>query len=188
MRTILVFILITTFCLAAQAADYVNGYIVLANNDTVKCKFKVGGLVLSRGFTRLAITTEQGEEQVYHGKDKKVLGYGFVEKGRKYDFIYVDVKPKVESGFYQRIVDGAKYKLYVHVISTSTYPGIASGSPQYVLFNTSGEYKKFETCIACPWKKHLRELLKDDAKALEVLETTSRLDIPKFVVEINKAW
>ena len=186
MRRLLIFILCLIFTSTAQAAEYLDGYIVLANKDTVKCKFKAGGFIRSTSFNRIVIITEQGEEQVFRAHDKKILGYGFVERGRRYDFLFVDVKPKAESGFYQRIVDGDKYKLYAHVLSSQGYPGISTAQPQYVLFNTAGAFEKFETCVLCPWKKQLRQLLKDDANALEILENTSRLEIPNFVVAINK--
>lgn len=186
MRKLLVFILFLSFTATGRAADFLDGYIVLANRDTVKCKFKVGGLIHSTSFTRIAIVTEGGEEQVYRARDKEVLGYGFVEKGRRYDFLFVDVKPKSESGFYQRIVDGDKYQLYVHLVSSQGYPGVSTAQPQYVLFNAAGAFEKFETCVLCPWKKQLRELLREDPKALEHLENTSRLEIPSFVRIINK--
>lgn len=123
---------------------------------------------------------------VFKGPDKKILGYGFVERGKRYDFLYIELKPKSESGFYQRVVDGDRYKLYVHETSVQTYPGVSTAMPQYVLFNPAGAFQKFETCLACPWRKQLRELLKDDSNALQHLEKTSRLEITNFVLVINR--
>jgi hypothetical protein len=58
---------------------------------------------------------------------------------------------------------------------------------QYVLFNAAGEWVKFETCVLCPWKKGMREVFKDDAKALEALANASYpINVPKFVAEVNK--
>ena len=185
MRKLLTILIILSCSLISRAAEYLDGYVVMANSDTVKCKFKVKGFLNSVSFYRITITTEEGKEQSFRAQDKKILGYGFTEKGKRYDYIYVDLKPKSESGFYQRIINGDKYKLYVHMTSTSTYPGISTAMPQYVLFNPAGQFEKFETCVLCPWKKQLRELLKEDAKALEALETTSRLEIESFVLKIN---
>lgn len=187
MKSLLVFMVGVSCTLTSYATEFIEGYIVFPNNDTVKCKFKIGGFISATNFfNKLTVVTSEGEEKVYFAKDKELLAYGVVEKGRRYDYLFVETKVKSEKGFYQRIVDGRKYKLYSHLISSSSYPGINSSSLQYVLFNTKGEFEKFETCLACPWKKQLRSLLKDDTKALEILETASRLNIPKFVIEINK--
>jgi hypothetical protein len=97
------------------------------------------------------------------------------------------MKQRSESGFYQQLVNGPKYRLYTHVLTSSTYPGVTMEHPQYVAFNAAGDVVKFETCLACPWKKQLRNLLKDDTKALELLESgVDRKKIAEFVVEINK--
>ncbi|GEO10710.1 hypothetical protein [Segetibacter aerophilus] len=173
--------------MAAKAADPIPGYIVLVNNDTVKCKFKTGGFILaSNFFNKLTVINDQGEEQVYHASDKKLVAFGLTQNGRKYDYLYMDVKPKTDNGFYLRIVKGGKYQLYSHQVASSS--GMFSSlSPIYVLYNPSGEFVKFEPCVLCPWKKHLRELLKDDQKALdEINNIPFPPNIPKFVVEINK--
>lgn len=184
-RIIMLYILVLGFSARGYAADFLDGYIVMANKDTVQCRFKSGGFFRSISFKRIEVTTAEGEKQVYRADDKKILGFGVVERGIRYDFIYVELKPRSESGFYQRIVDGGKYKLYVHTVVSQGYPGVSTAQPQYVLFNPAGEFRKFETCVLCSWKKQLRELLKDDEKALALLETASRLEIPKFVLAIN---
>jgi hypothetical protein len=64
---------------------------------------------------------------------------------------------------------------------------VGSISPVYVLVTPAGDYVRFDPCVMCPWKKQLRTLLKDDANALELLETSAKAkDIPGFVLEINK--
>ena len=188
MKRLLLLVALFTLSASSKAADYLPGYIVLENNDTVQCKFKLGGFILATNFfNKLTVVNEQGEEQVYKAADKKVLAYGFVDGGRRFDYLYVDVKSKTESGFYQRIINGQHYKLYRHFVSAGGYGGISSASPIYVLFNPAGEYVRFDPCVVCPWKKQLRELMKDDPKALDVLENKAkRLDIPGFVFELNK--
>jgi hypothetical protein len=187
MKNLLIIIFLANFSIAGRAAEFLDGYIVLANNDTIECKFKIGGFVSATNFfNKLTIVTRQGEEQVYHARDKKVLAYSVLEKGRIYTYRFVETKVKSETGFYQRVVNGGKYKLYLHLVGTYGSPGINVAQPNYVLFSPSGEYEKFDPCILCPWKKQLRQLLRDDQKALEILENASRLDIPKFVLEIDK--
>jgi hypothetical protein len=181
------YILLLSFIGYSAHAELLDAYIVLPNNDTVKCKLKVtNSLILSTNFfDKLTIVTEDGSEKIYHARDKELLAYGFIEKGRQYHYLYVDVKPKIESGFYQRIVNG-KYRLYSHLVGSYGYGTFGSSSYQYVLFNPAGEFVKFEVTPLRPWKKQLRELLKDDENALQKIgDIKNPAGIPKFVLEIN---
>ena len=178
MKFVIQLIIITTFSITAQAAELLPGYVVMANNDTVICKIK-GGRFLNVPFNGVTIINEQGEEQSYTRKDKKIIAFSFVENRVLYDYKFVDVADKSESGFYQRIVNGARYKLYMRPAT------VYGGNPTYVLFNPSGEFTYFEPCVVCPWKKQLRELLKDDPKALALVDNAPRVNIPKFVQDIN---
>ena len=179
MKRFLLFIVITTFSIAARAAEPLPGYVVMANNDTVNCKIK-SGRFLNNPYYFITIINEQGEEQIIKAKDKKVLAFGFVEKLRKFDYLFVDADNKSDIGFYQQIFNGSKYKLYGRPAE------VYGGNPTYVLFNVAGKFVKFEPCILCPWKRQLRELLKDDPKALELVEDAPRVNIPKFVMDIDK--
>jgi hypothetical protein len=38
MRALLMFLVVTTFSTAAGAAEWLSGYVVMPNNDTIKCK------------------------------------------------------------------------------------------------------------------------------------------------------
>jgi hypothetical protein len=179
MKQILLAIIITIYSIAASASEPLNGYVVMANNDTIYCKIKSGRFI-SNPFNGITIINEQGENESLPSKEKKIIAFGFVEKLRSYHYFFVDVGNKLESGFYQLIVNGPRYKLYSR--PTTVY----GGNPTYVLFNQNKEFTKFEACVLCPWKKQLRELLQDDPKAIEQIENASRVDIPKFVIQINK--
>lgn len=179
MKRLLLVIFITTFSLAARAVDLLDGYIVMANNDTLKCKIK-GGRFLNVPFSGVTIVNEKGEEQAFRAKEQAIIAFGFVERFSRYDYMFVNTGDKTETGFYQRLVNGAKYKLYSR--PTTVY----GGNPTYVLFNPSGAFTLFEPCVVCPWKKRLREFLKDDPKALELVEDAPRVNIPKFVIDLNK--
>jgi hypothetical protein len=182
------YILLFSFIsISARAAEMLDAYIVLPNNDTVKCKLKItNSLVLATNFfNKLTVVMDDGTEEVYHARDKKLLAYGYIVKGRQYHYLYVDVKPKIESGFYLRMVNG-KYRLYSHLVGSIGYAGFGSASYQYVLFNPAGEFVKFEVTPLRPWKKQLRELLKDDSNALEKIgDIKNSAGIPKFVLDIN---
>lgn len=181
MKRILLLLIISVFLMAAsaRAVELHDGYIVKEFNDTVKCKVK-GGRFLSSPFYGITIVDEQGKEQFLRALDKKITAFGFVKNFTVYHFLFVKVGDRLENGFYQLIVNGPRYKLY------SRPKIVADGIPAYLLFNPSGEFKTFEPCILCPWKKQLRELLRDDANALEQVENAPRVNIPKFVMDINK--
>lgn len=179
MKQIILVIIITISSIAANAAEPLNGYIVMINNDTIQCKIK-SGRFLNNPFFGITIINEQGEDESLNSRNKKIIAFGFTEKLRNFHYKFVDVGDKLETGFYQLIVDGLHYKLYGR--PTTVY----GGNPTYVLFNQNNDFTKFEPCVVCPWKKQLRELLKNDPKALEHVENASRVDIPKFVIEINK--
>lgn len=178
MKQFLLLIISTTFTIAAMAAEPVPGYIVLANNDTIRCQIKAGRF-LTVPFRGITIINEQGKDEFLPSKDKKIIAFGFVEFFRRYDYLFVDVGDKLESGFYQ-LLNAGKYKLYGRPAT------VYGGNPIYVLYNPAGEFLKFEPCVVCPWKKQLRALLKDDTKAVAAVEDASRVNIPKFVVEINR--
>jgi hypothetical protein len=179
MKRLLPVILIATFSIAAHAAEPLNGYIVMANHDTIQCKIK-GVRFLLNPFHGITVINEQGESQALPSRDKKIIAFGFVENLRRYDFMFIEVGDKLESGFYQLNVNGPKYKLY-HKPTT-----VYGGNPTYVLFTPSGDFAKFEPCVLCPWKKQLRALLKDDPKALAAVENAPRVNMPQFVIDINK--
>jgi hypothetical protein len=179
-KHLLLAFLITTFSAAAGAADLLPGYVVMANHDTVHCKIK-GGKFLSNPFYRVTIVSETGEEETLPSQTKKIIAFGFVEKLRSFHYLFVDVGDKLESGFYQLVVDGLKYQLYGRPAT------LYGGNPTYVLFNPKRDFKKFEPCVLCPWKKQLRELFKDDPAALQHLENASRVDIPSLVIDLNKS-
>jgi hypothetical protein len=187
MHKILLLVTVMVICTSGKAAEFLDGYVILASKDTVKCQFRTSTLRKFSPFYEIRVVMEGGEEQAFRAKDKKILGYGFRDLGIAYDFWYIEMKQKSESGFYQQLINGPKYRLYSHMLSSSTYPGISMNHAQYVLFNAAGEWVKFETCVLCPWKKGMREVFKDDAKALEALANASYpINVPKFVAEVNK--
>ncbi len=179
MKQLIQFIIITTFAISAGATEPLPGYIVTEDKDTIQCKIK-GGRFLNTPFYGITVINEQGEDERLPSKTRKIIAFGFIEKMKSYHYIYVDVKDKLENGFYQRIVSGLKYQLYIRPKT------VADGLPTYVLFNQNQEFTKFEPCVLCPWRKQLRELLKDDAKALEHVDKASRVNFSQFVLDINK--
>lgn len=182
MKTLLIVMMGMTFSIASQAAsppEPLVGYVVMANNDTVKCKIKTGRF-LENPFTGIKIINEQGEEHNIRPKDKQVIAFGFFEKFRWYHFLLIEAGDRSEHGYYQRLVYG-NYKLYCHPVK------VQYQLSQYVLFNPAGQFIKFETAILTPWKRLVKELLKDDAKALEAAEQlTNNTNIPLFVRALNK--
>lgn len=62
MKTVILFLLLTAYSNFSGAADYLDGYVVMANKDTVKCKFKIKGRTNSISFNRIVVTTLEGEE------------------------------------------------------------------------------------------------------------------------------
>lgn len=172
------------FC-NARAADLVNGYIIKANGDTVKCKIKLGGVPRATGGDQVTVVNQDGESIRYKAKEGEVIGYGVYLAGRSADFRYFELKPKAESNFYQLLYNGSKYKLY-YIIETADMGTVVTSSPKYVFVNEKGAFNFFGTCTICGWRKRLGELLQDDAAALVELEKISAKDIPDFVGRIDK--
>ena len=168
------FILITFFSIPSHSNEFMDGYIVMANNDTVRCKIRAGD------FLGVRIINQQGEKEYIGAKDQKIIAFGFIDKGKRYEFQYLDPGKKHEDGFYQRLVKGTKYKLY------GRPPQVQGDLPTYVLFNSLGEFEKFQQCFICPWKMQLRDLLKDDQKAIETIEKMPPLTMTIFTNLINK--
>ncbi len=62
MKHITLVIIVTIFSIAASAAEPLNGYIVMANNDTIQCKIK-NGRFLNNPFHGITIINEHGEDE-----------------------------------------------------------------------------------------------------------------------------
>lgn len=174
MKHLLLLIFIVTISAAARSADLYDGYVVMTNNDTVKCKVKSGD------FSGVTVINEQGEKEVYRIKDEKIIAFGYFKEGRRYDYFFLNLGSNNDKGFYQRTVNGPKYVFY------GRPPQVQGGSFTYVLYKQSGEYLKFDACSAfCPWKKKLREFLSDDENAGKAIDMASPSSLSLYVAHLN---
>ena len=178
----MLFFTITSYSLMALAAKPLDGYVVMANNDTIQCKIR-DGRFLNNPFGGITIINEEGEELSFRAKDKKIIAFGFIENFKRYHYKFIEAGEKNDQGFYQLLVNGPKYKLYSRV-------GLVQGEGiTYVLFNPSGEFVKFQPSLLNPWKKQLRDLLKDDPHALKAVEEAKlSTNMSLFVMDLNKEY
>lgn len=175
MKRLMLIILIITFSIAGRSAELLDGYIVLVNNDTIRCKIK------SVDFHGVTVINEKGEKEVYRIKDEKIVAYGYVEKGRQRDYYFHKIGVNYFNGFYQRLINRPRYKLYGRA------PEVSGGNPTYILFKQSGESLNFDACVAfCPWKKKLREFLKDEPKADEAIDKANPYTLPLYLAGLNR--
>lgn len=174
------------FCFTknGEAQELRDGYVVLAKKDTLACKIVFGG-PKGTDKTRVSTMKPDGEEKIYKTKDKQVLAYGFYQMGVPFDYLFVDLGQKVETGFFRLIENGNPYKLYVQN-NNETVHGVTTTTPYYVLFNDSGASIDFLVSGVSGWKKKLEGFLKDDPEAIEKLESVNRQDVLKFIKSLNE--
>lgn len=174
MKYLTLLISVMIFSIAARSAD-LNGYIVMANNDTVKCKIR------AFDFNGVTVIHEQGNKEVYRSKDEKIIAYGYFEKGKWVNYSFLNVGSNSDKGFYQRLVNGPKYRLFGRA------PEVQGGNFTYLLFKPSGELLKFDACSGfCPWRKKLREFLSDDSKAEEAIDKATPYTLPLYIGHLNR--
>ena len=106
MKSILLVVLGFCFSFTTKSNDFADGYIVLAGQDTVSCKIKIGGKRPVTNYTTVVIMTTDGDEKVYKAKDKLVLAYGFQSMGVRFDYRFAEIQKTYESGFFRLIDDG----------------------------------------------------------------------------------
>lgn len=167
-----------------EAQELKNGYIVLAKSDTIVCKIVFHG---PNGTDKTQVSTiaADGQEKIYKTKDKQVLSYGFDQMGVPFDYLFVDLGRKVETGFFRLIENGNPYKLYVQN-TKETVNGVTTTTPYYVLFNARGESIDFFVSGVSLWRKKLGVFLKNDPKAIESLKSVNRHDVLKFIKSLNE--
>jgi hypothetical protein len=78
-----------SFSASGYAAEALEGYVIMSTGDTVQCKFDRKSLKKFSPFYEVRVVMDNGEEQTFLAREKKILGYGFTELGIKYDFWYI---------------------------------------------------------------------------------------------------
>jgi hypothetical protein len=186
MKQFAVFFIALIFCFSnfGKAQELRNGYVVLTKDDTVACKIVFGG-PNGTNKTQVSTITADGKDKIYKTKDKQVLAYGFDQMGVPFDYLFVDLGRKVETGFFRLIENGNPYKLYVQN-NSETVNGVTTTTPYYVLFNGRGGSLDFLVSGVSGWKNKLEVFLKDDPKAKENLKSVNRQEIVKFIKSLNE--
>jgi len=186
MKQVAVFFIALIFCFSqnGEAQELKNGYVVLSKSDTIACKIVFGG-PNGTDKTQISTITADGKEKIYKTKDKKVLAYGFDQMGVPFDYLFVDLGRKVETGFFRLIENGNPYKLYIQN-NSETVNGVTTTTPYYVLFNARGDSIDFLVSGVSGWKKKLEEFLNDDPEAIENLKSVNRQDVLKFIKSLNE--
>lgn len=167
----------------AIANGPVDGYLITATNDTVRCKIHVSGLQL---FDEVHLVDTLGKEIAFYPDQQSIRGFGFVYKKNRYDYVPM----ADETGHRQfmiRIVKGERLNLYYHFDIVESYAGTGRYET-YLLEDTHGHLLTVGYNTLGSYKNKIREFLNGD-KALRSLFNNTVFtfsDIPKFVRAANK--
>jgi hypothetical protein len=166
------------------AKDLVDGYILLSNNDTVKCKIKVPRDLAM--FDKVSIKDSLGKEQTYKAKSIDINGFGFFYKDKKYDYTLI-LDDRAGAQFLMRELAGPRFNLYYRYDYSSAGPGASYRSDTYVLEDTAKRTVRVTGGVFSSYKKKIKVFLKDDPSMLELFDNavSGITDIEKFVKEAN---
>lgn len=185
MRSLLITIIFIGIGVAAQASNLVNGYIILPAGDTLRGQLKFGGLWAATNTIRVTFVDNAGIPKRYRAKKGEVVGYGFESLGASKDYLFFDVKPKSDSRFYERIIEGSRYTLFAVAINGVKGP-VVHILTLYRLEKFNGEYLYFGNCRFCSWRKKLATFLADDPEALGALERVKLFNLHQYLISISK--
>jgi hypothetical protein len=166
------------------AKDWVDGYTLLPNDDTVKCKIKVPkDLDL---FDKVSVQDSLGMEQTYKSKNKEINGFGFFYKDQKYDYALI-VDDRGGAQFLMRKLAGTRFNLYYRYDYMSFGSGASYRSDTYMLQDTAKRSVTVTGNAFSSYKKKIKAFLKDDPAMLDLFEKTVSgiTDIEKFVKQAN---
>jgi hypothetical protein len=166
------------------AKDLVDGYILMSNNDTIKCKIKVPkDLAL---FDKVSIQDSLGKEQTYKAKNIDINGFGFFYQGQKYDYTLI-IDDRRGAQFLMRKLAGTRFNLYYRYDYVSFASGASYRSDTYMLEDTAKRSVTVTGNAFSSYKKKIKAFLKDDPAMLDLFEKTVSgiTDIEQFVKQAN---
>ncbi len=184
MRNITILIALILIGSNLLAKDLIDGYILMPNNDTIKCKIKVPkDLDL---FDKVSIQDSLGKEQTYKAKNKEINGFGFFYKDQKHDYTLI-VDDHGGAQFLMRKLAGTRFILYYRYDYMSFGSGASYRSDTYRLEDTAKRTVTVTGGIFSSYKKKIKTFLKDDPAMLDLFEKTVSgiTDIEKFVKQAN---
>lgn len=165
------------------ANETVDGYVVMANKDTIRATIKITGKLPVTDYYTLVLI-ENGVEKQHFAKDRKILAYGFDFGQISYSYRFFDIKKGYGSGFFRLIEDGQNFQLFEGKVKSATSASAVSNS-HYVLVKSSGESQNFTTSLFSKWKNTLKEFIGDNPEAKQALNDVKRTEVPNFVRLLN---
>ncbi|UJP63791.1 hypothetical protein [Mongoliitalea daihaiensis] len=178
-------LLICTLCsFSLHANELVNGYIVMANQDTIQTSIKIAGRAPITNSQILVTVDDARGEQLFQAADKQVLGYGFKLNQVSYSFRFFDIQRSFGSAFFRLIENGDNFLLYENKVKGIDRTAEVPNS-HYVLMKSSGETINFTTALFSNWKKVVKEFVWDNPEALKALSDLKRNEVPAFVRFLN---
>ena len=192
MLTKRIVLVLFTVCLSAmygKAAELVDGYIVPAGKDTVRCKIEIPRMANKTFdlFLKVSVTDSAGHVVTYKAKNRELNGFGFVYGGANYEYhLWKDNKDDV---FAMRKITGKKVNLYYYY----TYESMGGGSmpvknEMYILEDTGKNAISVSGGLLSGFKKKIKKFFEADSKIAMLVDTNISTinDLPAFVNKINK--
>ena len=168
--------------LHAKGNDLVEGYLISSTHDSIRCKIHTNGLEL---FNEVHIVDSLGNERIYGAAQASILGFGFIYKHDRYDYVPITEKSG-QRQFLIRIAEGKRFNLYYYFETGDL--NTDARNETYFMEDPTGDMIGIGYGFFFNYKKQIREFFHGDS-ALRLLFNKTVFtfrDIPKFVRAANK--
>jgi len=175
-------------CTSSVKAELIDGYVVLANKDTIYRKIDVPNVYHQtlNLFYKVTVQDSAGNETTYQPGKHGIKGFGFVYNGKNYD--YHLWKNGTDDIFALKLISGKKVSLsYYYVYYNPIYGGNSSKYDVYLLESSDKKAVSLSGNLFGSLKKQLKNFFGGDAGVLKLLDArvSGMKDIPAFVDEVN---
>jgi hypothetical protein len=186
-----VFLLVFVLSLSAMhvnAATLVDGYIVLAGKDTMRCKIEIPRMTYKTFelFSAVSVQDNTGKTVTYKARDRQLNGFGFVYDNVNYE--YHLWKDNNEDVFAVKTITGKRVNLLYYY----TYERMGGGSMPvkndvYILQDSDKNSISISGGLLSGFKKKIKRFFEGKSNIVALVDTNIFMisDLPKFVTKVN---